>query len=96
MTLFRTVLLTSGLALALFCGSAQAQSAVQASKPMMTLQMPATPDPARVTLDPKTTALIVLDYVEDICNAQPSCKGQMLPAMTVFIERVRNAGLVVA
>jgi nicotinamidase-related amidase len=62
----------------------------------MTLQMPATPEPARVTLDPKTTALIVLDYVEDICNAQPSCKGQMLPAMTPFLERVRKAGLVVA
>ena len=63
---------------------------------MMTLQMPATPDPARVTLDPRTTALVVLDFVEDICNAQPSCKGQMLPAMTPFMERVRKAGLVVA
>ena len=96
MTLRRTVLLTSGLALALFCGAAQAQPAVQGGKPMMTLQMPATPDPARVTLDPKTTALMVLDYVEDICNSQPSCKGQMLPAMTPFMERVRKAGLVVA
>jgi nicotinamidase-related amidase len=63
---------------------------------MMTLQMPATPDPARVTLDPRTTALIVLDFVEDICNPQPTCRGQMLPAMTPFLERVRKAGLVVA
>ena len=62
----------------------------------MTLQMPATPHPARVTLDPKTTALIVLDYVEDICARQPSCKGQMLPAMIPFLERVRKAGLVIA
>ena len=62
----------------------------------MTLQMPAMPDPARVTLNPKTTALLVLDYVEDICNTQPKCKGQMLPAMTPFMERVRKAGLVVA
>ena len=96
MTLSRTVLLTSGLTLALFCGAAQAQSAAQGGKPMMTLQMPATPDPARVTLDPKTTALMVLDYVEDICNPQPSCRGQMLPAMTPFMERVRKAGLTVA
>jgi hypothetical protein len=96
MTLSRTILLTSGLALALFCGAAQAQSAAQGGKPMMTLQMPATPDPARVTLDPKTTALMVLDYIEDICNTQPSCKSQMLPAMTPFLERVRKAGLVVA
>ena len=62
----------------------------------MTLQMPATPDPARVTLDPKTTALMVLDFVEPICNSQPRCKGQMLPAMAPFMERVRKAGLVVA
>ena len=96
MTLSRTVLLTSGLALALFCGAARAQPAAQGGKPMITLQMPAPSEPARVTLDPKTTALIVLDYVEDICNRQPSCKGQMLPAMTPFMERVRKAGLAVA
>jgi hypothetical protein len=64
MKLFRTVLM-SGLALAL-CGGASEAPAAQAPAKMITLQMPATPDPARVTLDPKTTALIVLDYVEDI------------------------------
>jgi nicotinamidase-related amidase len=63
---------------------------------MITLQMPGTPDPARITLNPKTTALIVLDYVEDICAKQPSCKNQMLPAMIPFLERVRKAGLPVA
>jgi nicotinamidase-related amidase len=96
MTLSRTALLPSGLAIALFCGAAQAQPAAQGGKPMVTLQMPATPDPARVTLDPKTTALIVLDYVEPICSSQPSCKNEMLPAITPFMERVRKAGLVVA
>ena len=96
MTLSRTVLLTSSLAFALFCGTAQSQPASQGSKPMMTLQMPATPDPARVTIDPKTTALIVLDYVEDICNRQPTCTGQMVQAVIPFMERVRKAGLIVA
>ena len=96
MTLSRAVLVTSGLTLALFCGATQAQPAAQGGKPMMTLQMPATPDPVRVTLDPKTTALIVLDYVEDICVKQPTCTGQMLPAMTPFLDRVRKAGLLVA
>ena len=93
MTHSRTAFITSGLAFVLFCGAAQAQPA---AKPMITLQMPATPEPARVTLDPKTTALIVLDYVEDICAIQPTCKNQMLPAMVPFLERVRKAGLVVA
>ncbi len=96
MTLFRTVLLTSGLALALSSGVVQTQAAQRAPGKMQTVQMPATPDPARVTLDPKTTALMVLDYVEDICNNQATCKGQMLPAMTPFMERVRKAGLTVA
>jgi Isochorismatase family len=96
MTLVRTVLVSSGLALVFFSGAAQAQQNARAGGKMMTLQMPATPDPARVTLDPKTTALMVLDYVEPICNAQPSCKDKMLPAMTPFMERVRKAGLTVA
>ena len=82
-----------GLAFALCNGAAQAQPT---GKPMQTLQMPAMPEPARVTLSPKTTALIVLDYVEDICATQPKCKSQMLPAMIPFMERVRKAGLVVA
>ena len=93
MTQFRTALLTSGLVLALCGGAAQAQPA---AKPMQTLQMPALPDPVRVTLNPATTALLVLDYVEPICNSQPKCKTQMLPAMTPFMERARKAGLVVA
>src|SRR5437588_408719 len=96
MTLSHTFLLTSGLVLALCGGAAQAQPSAQASKPMMTLQMPALPDPVRVTLNPATTALLVLDYVEGICNSQPKCRSQMLPAMTPFMARVRQAGMTVA
>lgn len=99
MTRFRTVLLTSGLVLALLTGMAQAQSNAQgtpAGKPPLTLQMPALPDPVRVTLDPATTALLVLDYVEPICNREPRCKNEMLPAMTPFMARIRKTGMVVA
>jgi nicotinamidase-related amidase len=92
MTRLRAVLLTSSL-LALCGGAAHAQAP---SKPMLALQMPALPDPVRVTLKPATTALLVLDYVEPICSSQPKCKSQMLPAMTPFMERARKAGLVVA
>jgi nicotinamidase-related amidase len=102
MTLFRIVLLTSVLALAV-CGGTASQSRAQdtpanraAGKPMMTLQMPALPDPVRVTLNPATTALLTLDYVEPICNSQPKCKSQMLPAVTPFMARARKAGVVVA
>src|SRR5271157_900328 len=97
MTLFRTVLLTSGLAVALCGGAVRAQPAGGAAgKPMLTLQMPALPDPVRVALNPATTALLVLDYVDPICNSQPKCKGEMLPAMTPFMARARKAGVVVA
>jgi nicotinamidase-related amidase len=103
MTLYRTVLLTSGLVLALTSGEGQAQPGAQgapasraASKPMVTLQMPALPAPVPVTLNPKTTALVVFDYVEAICNAQPKCKDGMLPALTPFMARARKAGMVVA
>jgi len=93
MAQFRTVILTSGLLLVLCSGAAQAQST---SKPLLTLQMPPLPDPVRVTLNSATTALLVLDYVEPICNSQPKCKSQMLPAMTPFMARARKAGLAVA
>jgi isochorismate hydrolase len=93
MMLFRAVLITGSLALTSV--GAMAQQA-PAAKPMQTVQMPATPNPARVTVDPKTTALIVLDFVEDICNAQPTCTGKMLPAMTPFLAQARKAGLPIA
>jgi nicotinamidase-related amidase len=92
---FRFVLLASGLGLAVGGGIAQAQPA-GAPKPMMTLQMPATPEPAPVTLKPATTALLVLDYVDPICKNQPKCTGQMLPAAAKLMDRARKAGVVVA
>jgi hypothetical protein len=96
MTPLHNVLVSSSIVLAFFSAPADAQQNARAVGKMVTLQMPATPEPARVTLDPKTTALMVLDYVEPICNAQPSCKDKMLPAMTPFMEHVRKAGLTVA
>jgi nicotinamidase-related amidase len=101
MTLFRIVPWTGVFVLAVCTGTTQSgaqgtSASPTAGKPLLTLQMPALPDPVRVALNPATTALLVLDYVEPICNSQPKCKSQMLPAMTPFMERARKAGLVVA
>src|SRR4051812_48269683 len=93
MTYFRTVLLTSSLVLACCGGGAQAQSP---NKPMVTLQMPALPDPVRVALNPATTALLVLDYVDPTCTSQPKCKGDMLKAVIPFMAQARKVGVVVA
>ena len=86
-----TSLFASGLVLALCNGMAHAQP----NKPMITLQMPALPDAVRVTLNPATTALLVLDYVEPICDSQPKCKGGMLSAVIPFMARARKAGVIV-
>jgi nicotinamidase-related amidase len=101
MTFSRIVPWTSVFVLAVCTGATQSgaqgrSASPTAGKPLLTIQMPALPDPVRVTLNPATTALLVLDYVEPICNSQPKCKSQMLPAMIPFMERVRKAGLVVA
>ena len=96
MTRFSVALTTCAAALAFCAGIAQAPAAERAAGKMQTIQMPETPAPQPVKLDPKTTALVVLDYVEDICNQQASCTGKMLPAMTPFMEKVRKAGLTVA
>ena len=42
---------------------------------MLTLQMPALPDPVRVVLK-ATTALLVFDVVDPICKNQPKCMGR--------------------
>jgi nicotinamidase-related amidase len=91
MTTLRTAVLTTGL-LAVCAGMAFAQSAGKS----VTLQMPALPDPVRVTLKPATTAFLLLDYVDPICSSQPKCKGEMLPAAAALLTRARQAGVVVA
>jgi nicotinamidase-related amidase len=93
MTAFRSVLLASSLVLAVCGGVAQAQPA---AKPMMTLQMPALPQPAAVSLKPATTGLLLLDYVDPICKNQPNCINQMMPAFAKLMDRARKAGVVVA
>jgi len=99
MTLFRTVLLTSGLVLTACGGAAVAQSGTPgassstATKPMLTLQMPPLPDPVPVVLKPETTALFVLDIVDPICTSQPKCMGDMMPAIASLLARARKAGV---
>jgi nicotinamidase-related amidase len=99
MTLFRTVLLTSGFLLTACGGAAVAQSAAPgapssaATKPLLTLQMPAFPDPVPVVLKGQTTAMFVLDIVDPICTSQPKCMSGMMPAIAALLGRARKAGV---
>jgi nicotinamidase-related amidase len=99
MTLFRTVLVTSGLVLTACGGAAVAQSPAPgapsgaATRPPVTLQVPALPDPVPVALKGGTTALFVLDIVDPICTSQPKCMGGMMPAVAALLARARKAGV---
>jgi len=102
MILIRTVLLSSSLVFTVCVEAAVAQSAApgasssaSASKPLLTLQMPALPDPVRVVLKPATTALLVFDVVEPICKNQPKCAEVMVPAVTSLLAQARKAGVFV-
>jgi nicotinamidase-related amidase len=97
MTLFRTVLATSGLLCAIHAGAAMAQTGAPAAsnKPMLTLQMPALPEPVAVTLKPATTAVLVSDMIDPTCQIQSKCTGSMLPAIAKFLAQARKAGVMV-
>lgn len=91
----RAILRTSGLVLAVFAiqGQSGAQAAA-AEPPMVTVQMAEQPKPAPVTLDPKTTALLVFDYVDPTCTRQAKCTA-MVPKLAALMARARKAGVVV-
>ena len=102
MTRVRTVLLTSGLVLTVYGGAAVAQSGAPgassgaaASRPLLTLQMPALPEPVRVVLKPATTALLVSDMIDPTCKGQPKCTGVMVPAIASLLAQARKAGVFV-
>ncbi|HEV8014493.1 MAG TPA: isochorismatase family protein [Stellaceae bacterium] len=90
-------MLLGGLALAIGAGGAAAQSGAPApAQTMISVQMPAPPAPVAVSLKPATTALVVSDVVEPICQAQPKCAQGMVPKIADLLARARKAGVLVA
>ncbi len=73
-----------------------AQSGSPMKNPILTLQMPQSPDPVPVVLDAATTALLVFDIVDPICTRQPNCTGKMVPAIVSLLAKARKAGVIVA
>ena len=66
------------------------------SKSMLTLQMPSPPDPVPVVLKSATTALLIFDVIDHICERQPKCRERMVPAIALLLARARKAGVVIA
>jgi len=66
------------------------------SKSPLTLQMPWPPDPVPVSLKPATTALLIFDVIDHICERQPKIRERMVPAISALLARARKAGVTVA
>ena len=66
------------------------------SNPPLTLQAPPSPNPVAVVLAPATTALLVFDVVDPICERFPICRTHMAPAIAALLKRARQAGVTVA
>lgn len=82
---YRVVALIAALIAALLPGL------LPASAPAVAAQaMPTIPAPAAVTLDPATTAYLVLDVNSAVCAPRPGCQAT-LPAIAALLDRARQA-----
>jgi nicotinamidase-related amidase len=57
--------------------------------------MPPPPTLKPVTLDPKTTALLLFDFMSTNCNERPRCV-EAVPKLKALMDRSRAAGMLVA
>jgi len=62
--------------------------------PASAQQVPAAPAPVAVTLDPGTTALLVLDVTTQTCSPQPNCM-EFVPRVASLLANARAAGVYV-
>ena len=60
-----------------------------------TIQMPAAPELKQVTVDPKTTALLLFDFMKENCGARPRCVEDV-PKLKALDEKARAAKMLVA
>lgn len=96
----RTVFLVEGLTLAsvlvfLTSGISLAQTKTIIDE-WATVQAPKPPELKPVTLDPKTTALLVLDFVKQTCNTErrPRCLDSV-PKVQALLKQARAKGVTV-
>lgn len=66
-----------------------------AAVPVAAQQVPAMPNPVAVTLDAKTTAVLVLDVAETPCGRIPRCTA-LVPRIASLLAAARQAGVFVA
>jgi nicotinamidase-related amidase len=82
---------SAALTILLFCFSANAQTVVDVWD---TVKAPPASELKPVTLDPKSTALLLLDFNKQTCSTErrPRCIAS-IPAMEKFLSTVREKGV---
>jgi nicotinamidase-related amidase len=76
-----------------YCGVAARAADVIAE--WSTIRMPPAPTLKAVTVDPKTTALFLFDFMTENCGQRPRCVAAV-PALKAIHDRARAAGMLVA
>jgi nicotinamidase-related amidase len=82
---YRRLALVAALVAALVPGSLPAAAPVAGAQGLPTI-----PAPAAVTLDPATTAYLVLDINTAVCAPRPGCLATV-PTVAAFLDRARQA-----
>ncbi len=89
---FRRMLGLAAIAAALIASRAMAADLIGEWK---TIQMPPPPELKQVTVDPKTTALLLFDFMKENCGARPRCV-EAVPKLKAIDEKARAAKMLVA
>jgi len=79
---------------AFICGPVSARAADVISE-WSTIQMPPAPTLKAVTIDPKTTALFLFDFMTENCGQRPRCV-EAVPTLKALHDRARAADMLVA
>jgi nicotinamidase-related amidase len=90
-----TALGAAAIALAASCGAAAPAHAADVIADWPTIQMPPPPALKPASVDPKTTALFLFDFMATNCNARPRCV-EAIPRLKALMERARAAKMLVA
>jgi nicotinamidase-related amidase len=85
----------AAIALAASCGAAAPAHSADVIADWPTIQMPPPPALKPASVDPKTTALFLFDFMATNCNARPRCV-EAIPRLKALMERARAAKMLVA
>ena len=87
--------IAASIALAAAISAAGAARAADLMAEWPTIQMPPAPQLKPVTVDPKTTALLLFDFMTTNCGQRPRCV-EAVPVLKALMDKARAAKMLVA